>query len=399
MIRLLLIADDLTGALDTGVRLAEQGFKTKVMTYLPVRMDQEDADVLVIDTESRHLSEKEAYGRVKDVFAVPGAKEVPHIYKKTDSALRGNIGAELRAVMDALSEDTAAFIPAYPGVGRITRDGIQYINGVPVSMSEFGRDSFNPLKTSCIKDIIGEQTDIPVHTAKDPGGWTRSPGITVMDAASDADMEAWAEKAGGQGIRVLAGCGGAAAHLRSLIGKGTYSFEIPYPGDGLFVFSGSIHPETKRQTEKAPLLYKRITVPEGLIGEKDLIKTPAGTELIDRLRRVIRENGRVIFTSDSGSAAEDGACTEEIRRTVARNLGDIYREISDLLLDRPVMIVGGDTLRECMDASWTCELMPLGELFPGVVVSEYIKEGKRRILITKSGGMGKDTLFRDIMSL
>ena len=112
-------------------------------------MDQEDADVLVIDTESRHISEKEAYGRVKDVFAVPGAKDVPHIYKKTDSALRGNIGAELQAVLDASGEDSAAFIPAYPGVGRITRDGIQYINGVPVSMSEFGRDSFNPIKTSC----------------------------------------------------------------------------------------------------------------------------------------------------------------------------------------------------------------------------------------------------------
>ena len=103
MTKLLILADDFTGALDTGVQFAVRGARTCVVTdpAYDFAHAEEGVQVLVMDAETRHLTAGEAYGVV--FRAVKRALDAgfTHIYKKTDSALRGNIGAELTAVLDA----------------------------------------------------------------------------------------------------------------------------------------------------------------------------------------------------------------------------------------------------------------------------------------------------------
>ena len=60
------------------------------------------------------------------------------IYKKTDSLLRGNIGAELRALCDAAGSGPLVFAPAYPTGGRTTIDGIHRLEGIPVADASAG---------------------------------------------------------------------------------------------------------------------------------------------------------------------------------------------------------------------------------------------------------------------
>ena len=67
MILLLIIADDFTGALDTGVQFAAHGIRTQVVVDPQVDFSDHDAKVLVVDTETRHLPPKEAY----DVVSIP----------------------------------------------------------------------------------------------------------------------------------------------------------------------------------------------------------------------------------------------------------------------------------------------------------------------------------------
>ena len=71
MIKLLIIADDFTGALDTGVQFASEGIKTRVLVYNPCEklIDDEDndTDVLVIDAETRHLSKEKEYKIIYDI--------------------------------------------------------------------------------------------------------------------------------------------------------------------------------------------------------------------------------------------------------------------------------------------------------------------------------------------
>ena len=119
MIHLFVIADDFTGALDTGVQFASYGAATKV----------------VVGT--RHLPAAQAYDTVYRLVRWAKEKKIGCIYKKTDSALRGNIGAELSAALAADGGDRLHFVPAFPNLDRVTRGGVHYIGGVPVAQSVF----------------------------------------------------------------------------------------------------------------------------------------------------------------------------------------------------------------------------------------------------------------------
>ena len=208
MIKLLVLADDFTGSLDTGVQFRAKG--TRIRFGSPdnryfTNLD-EDIQVLIVDTESRHLPPKEAAQVIRQVVSDAVAAGVRYIYKKTDSGLRGNIGAELSAALDASGKSVLHFIPAFPQIGRTTKDGIHYIKGVPVGESVFAKDPFNPVLHSRVTDVIASQCDTPVFDATQS---TLSQGIAVHDAENESDLAAIAAnlKQTDQ-LSLLAGCAG-----------------------------------------------------------------------------------------------------------------------------------------------------------------------------------------------
>ena len=164
MLKLLIITDDFTGALDTGIQFTKQGVKIQIaVEQNPENISISDStQVLVIDLETRPLTAQQAYEIVKYVMIWAKRKNIDYIYKKTDSALRGNVGAELKAVSDVYKE-CVYFIPAFPKIGRITKNGNHYINNVLLSETAFAKDPFEPVKHSHMKDIITkEYTNIEV---------------------------------------------------------------------------------------------------------------------------------------------------------------------------------------------------------------------------------------------
>ena len=113
MLRLLMIADDFTGALDTGVQLAAHGIPTQVVVG-QADLSACSSTVLVVDTETRHLPAAKAAKAVEELTRSAVENGVGCIYKKTDSALRGNIGAELAALLKASGARNLPFLPAFP---------------------------------------------------------------------------------------------------------------------------------------------------------------------------------------------------------------------------------------------------------------------------------------------
>ena len=87
MTRLLTIADDFTGALDTGVQFAVRGARTCVVTDPAYDFSQTKAEteVLVLDVETRHLTPEAAYQRVFRAVRDALGAGFTCIYKKTDS--------------------------------------------------------------------------------------------------------------------------------------------------------------------------------------------------------------------------------------------------------------------------------------------------------------------------
>src|ERR1043166_8822965 len=112
------LADDLTGALEIGAKFAAAGISAAVSTTLA--WDQ-DATALVIDTETRHEKPSEAAAIVHRLAREAGDFRL--LYKKTDSTLRGNIGAELSAMAEAFPGARVTYVPAYPLMGRTVRNG------------------------------------------------------------------------------------------------------------------------------------------------------------------------------------------------------------------------------------------------------------------------------------
>ena len=107
--RVLIVADDLTGAMDAAGPFATRGMSTWVVA-LPEACDParfSRADVVAINTDSRHLPAAEAARRVEQAFALMGGERFALVIKKIDSTLRGNVIAETEALMRATGRTTA----------------------------------------------------------------------------------------------------------------------------------------------------------------------------------------------------------------------------------------------------------------------------------------------------
>lgn len=412
MIRLLIIADDFTGGLDTGVQFASRGIPACVLTDPDedFRAAAGSCEVLVIVAETRHLPATDAYDIVYRAARKGAELGIDHIYKKTDSALRGNIGAELAAVYQACGATVLPFIPSLPAMNRITRNGIQYINGIPVAESVFGQDPFEPVKESDVARLISLQTDLTVrNTAPDQAG--RCTGIAVIDAATEEDLR----KAGHalsriKNLRVSAGCAGFASVLPELLCLASGGIpELPRLDPGLFVLCGSVNPITQRQLdygEKYGFLRTHIA-PEVKL-HPELFRTAEGAALLEEWKRQMSSTDWMILDANDTDprnmetavrAAEEGLSIEDIRRRISESLGIILSEMTSSAAERTLLITGGDTLLESMNRMKVFRMMPLTEVFPGVVLSRVILHGRSRMVITKSGGFGTDTLLSDLREL
>lgn len=150
--RYLIIADDFTGATDTGVQLTKRHLRTTVhftATGTPFQ------STLVLDTESRILPPAVAYQQVKELTQVLLANQhFDLVYKKVDSTLRGNIAIEIKALCETYQPERIIFAPALPKNKRITYQGVQHLNGLPLMQTALAHDPLNPLWTDDLSTLL-----------------------------------------------------------------------------------------------------------------------------------------------------------------------------------------------------------------------------------------------------
>jgi len=159
MIKLAVIADDLTGANDTALQFAKRNIKSSVEINFMQMEDIEDKEVVVVDTDSRDLDEYLSYKRVKDICEKISRYNIKCVYKKIDSTLRGNLGAEIKAVADVFKPDIVIIAPAYPANQRITIGGYHLLEGKPIELTEIANAPKTPVKKSYLPAILQEQVN------------------------------------------------------------------------------------------------------------------------------------------------------------------------------------------------------------------------------------------------
>ena len=169
--RLSIIADDLTGAVDSAVAYRSlnpaahcivipwssepvQNWNKVLASHVP--------DLLCISTNSRNIDAATAAQRVSIATSWASAHGF-RLMKKIDSLMRGNITSELEAFMLELTIAGCSFLlaPALPNQGRVTSDGHQYHGSQLISESEATADPLAPALDSELKTFIADNR--PIH--------------------------------------------------------------------------------------------------------------------------------------------------------------------------------------------------------------------------------------------
>ena len=122
--RVLIIADDLTGALDSGVTLTRFGLRC-VVARRPGDVAAalaERPDVLSVSTASREGGVSAARAAVAAALDAVGA--LPEIlFKKVDSRLKGHVAEEVGVFAARAGRSRALVAPAIPAQGRTVLQG------------------------------------------------------------------------------------------------------------------------------------------------------------------------------------------------------------------------------------------------------------------------------------
>ena len=121
-------------------------------------------------------------------------------------------------------------------------------------------------------------------------------------------------------------------------------------------------------------------------------------EMLGAVLRACSQEPVVVL--DTGGAVENaGADKTADRIQIANTLGALLKRLLDDGLESTVLIMGGDCLLGQMRQLDVTEIMPLCEVAPGVVLSQFTYGGRQWNLVSKSGGFGAKTLFYDLQNI
>jgi uncharacterized protein YgbK (DUF1537 family) len=409
--KVVVIADDFTGANDTGVQLAKKGAHTEVMLFAQQKPSRR-ADVLVINTESRAREASEAAQAVTQALA-PWRQAHLLIYKKIDSTLRGNVGAEIEAALHASGKALALVAPAIPGAGRITLNGECLVHQIPLAQTEFASDPRTPILSSRIKTILQQQSALPVIEVALPAIRSgelaallaqyqqQAPAMVVLDAQTEQDLTLIAEAALAlKETPLLAGAAGLAAALPAS------ACVTPRPALPVLVIAGSMSEATRRQVELA-ISNRRAQVVD--IDVAQLLTECADIADLAQQATSLLAAGQHCILRTSRSAADrqqiEALCQQfqcsraALGARLSQRLGALTLAIIEQASIGGLFLTGGDIATAVASALGAEGYRIHQEVAPCIPCGCFINSELDDLpVITKAGGLGSESTLCDALS-
>ena len=414
---LTIIADDLSGAGDSGLQFAKRGLRTVVVTHR--RTEPVHADVVVFDTDSRAATAAAAGARVTAAIASARRWGATTIFKKIDSTARGNLGAELDAVVTAGGYELAVVCPAFPATGRTLRWGILSVRGRALATTEFAADPVWPATDSRVYALIGRQSQLHLSAvsleivrqgddalarllARDVPAGVR---VAVVDADTRADLDTIARTVlSRNGAWVAVGSAGLAEALADAraLGPGAApatprptTDDQQAPGPALVVV-GSMNPRSVTQAQTLALSGAAHLV---AVDPADLHDAAASARHARTLRATLTAGRSAGLWLDSTArsasdwlrAAYPGQDPATASRDVVSRLAAIAAEGALGARVAGLVATGGDTALALCDRLGADAIEVLGEVRPAIPRGRILGGAfAGRTLITKAGGFGDD---------
>jgi uncharacterized protein YgbK (DUF1537 family) len=387
-----LIADDLTGACDAGALFSGAGPIGIVTDGLAVDPHR---DVVAADTETRSLDAGEAAKEVRDMarHLAPRFALGPAV-KKLDSTLRGQVAAELDAMLLATGLRAALVCPTFPAQGRTVVDGILRVDGIPAHESPIGRDPFYPGPTSSVIDIVKDGAERTVahlrlrdlrssHEELCRALDEAAGELIVADAETDADLDALARAAlVVDPPLLLAGSAGLAGALARALKYPPPPRAMPRTRRWLIV-AGSVHPATRAQIRALADADTSGCWVDG--GEPDTGSV---------LEALVQGRPAYIATNPPGDGAAARRGHEMAAALAAVAADMVARAEPDV-----VAATGGDTAWALLEALGATRLEITGAPLSGLAIGTLAtRDGSTLSLLTKAGGFGAPDLFLSLLN-
>lgn len=383
---MLLIADDFTGANDSGIKIVQRGYDASISLD---SYENLESNINIIDTETRNLNENQAYNIVeKTISNLKSLSDYLVIYKKVDSTLRGNIKSEYEAIIKYLNPEYVIFAPAHPNLGRTTKGGIQYVNGKKLLDTEFSQDPEKPVTNDDIRNILSDKRH---HHFLDEirGNLNIKSGVNTFDCEIYDDLLKIAQKSLelGQKILFIGSAGLCDALFDELI--------IKKPAVAIVGSVSSQNKESIYYCKKMGVSVLEITLMDYA---KNRYK-----EKINEAIELLKENKDVIIVT-SKDRKDYIETLEYLKKNGLKTdliLSKLLESISTSIINNVdisgVFTSGGTTSIEFLKSIGAKGTNLVNEIENGVIMNKIKGLDKDLYLVTKAGAFGnKKTIYNSL---
>ena len=421
------IADDLTGANDTGVQFTKKGYNAivSVLDEQSTIIIPDNLDVFVMDTETRELESKTARKRLKSILEKININKKDVVYKKVDSTLRGNMGDEIEEIMIILNRDICIFSPSYPSQQRITVKGYLIVDQKPLGLSEYSSNNLEQGENSFIPFLLKKQTDFPVGQIdlKDVAKGQKTilskinelsqkgNKIIVIDSTNEEHLkDIFASSLKLDRSVLFSGSAGLANHFPNINNKNEdLKIKIENNKGPVIVVAGSRNSIMEDQVNylKNRLNFAELKIDlEQVFSNKDRILDNYAAEGIKAIKGnhdlVIHTNAtyneeklinkKLMLKYDIGF--------RELEVEIKTFLGEITSKIVENSGVRNLILTGGDVALGVCEELNIYNMNILDELLPGIPLTIAHYKSYNLNIVTKAGGFGKeDALYHLINKL
>lgn len=391
MFKNLIIADDFTGANDTGMQLRRRGYRTKVLLKKP---DDNHEDIsYVIDTESRGLCQEDAYQKIKSCITGIELSEYKYMIKKVDSTLRGNVAWEIKAADEVYGSELVVFMPALPDLNRTTVNGVHMLKGVPITKTEIAKDPVKPVTEDHIQRLLQtvyEETVTHISLGDiEAGNIDFSVGrIFAIDAVTNEQMQTVVEKVKETGKKTL--YVGTAAMADNIFELETATV----PAMGLIASVSEVTNKQIKYAQDYGIALVQVSMPELLNHETTVDGyVAAAKKVLDQKKDVLvlssASYDREELNKTVATAMRKGMSREETSWWTQSKMGEIGKKILNAVQLSGIFLTGGDTAIGFLDMLGTDGAEIVGEIATGVPMLRLTGnhfDGLK--LVTKAGAFG-----------
>ena len=419
------IADDLTGANDTGVQFAKKGYNTKLLIFnkQSTIIIPDNLDVFVIDTETRELESKTARKILKSILEKININKKDIVYKKVDSTLRGNISDEIEEIMNILKKDICIFSPSFPSHKRITIGGYLVVDQKPLGLSEYSSNNLKQEENSFIPFLLKKQTNFSVGQvdlkdvakgqktilSKINESYQKGNKIIVIDSTNEEHLkDIFASSLNLDRSVLFSGSAGLANHFPNINNKNEdLKMKIENNKGPVIVVAGSRNSITEDQVNylKNKSIFCELKIDlEQIFSNKDRILDDYATKCI----QAIKDNRDLVIHTNI-TYNEEKSINEKLMLKyhlsfrgleikIKTFLGELTSKIIKNSNIRNLILTGGDVaLGVCKELNIR-NLNILAELLPGIPLTIANYKDYKLNVVTKAGGFGKEDALYNLIN-